>query len=147
MSVKKLELPAYDPRGIQGMGLQYATTNRGGCHVRGYMISPEILGVPEKLDPLSLEGKAAWAKLFQDLASVIDALGTDGFPRLRLGIGPLPAGAEAREFVLSRFKPAEIPVADEMVSAAVQAAEYCLAEGSQAAMNRFNAWMDSPPTQ
>jgi aldehyde:ferredoxin oxidoreductase len=75
MSVKKQELPAYDPRGIQGHGLQYATSNRGGCHVRGYLISPEILGVPEKLDPLSLEGKAAWAKLFQDLTAVIDSLG------------------------------------------------------------------------
>lgn len=75
MSVKKQELPAYDPRGIQGHGLQYATSNRGGCHVRGYLISPEILGVPEKLDPLSLEGKATWAKLFQDLTAVIDSLG------------------------------------------------------------------------
>ncbi len=75
MSVKKQELPAYDPRGIQGHGLQYATSNRGGCHVRGYLISPEILGVPEKLDPFSLEGKAMWAKLFQDLTAVIDSLG------------------------------------------------------------------------
>jgi aldehyde:ferredoxin oxidoreductase len=39
------------------------------------MISPEILGVPEKLDPLTLEGKAVWCKLFQDLTSVIDSLG------------------------------------------------------------------------
>ena len=75
MSVKKQELPAYDPRGIQGHGLQYATSNRGGCHVRGYLISPEILGVPEKLDPLSLEGKAVWAKGFQDLTATIDSLG------------------------------------------------------------------------
>ena len=75
MTVKKQELPAYDPRGSQGQGLQYATSNRGGCHVRGYLISPEILGVPEKLDPLSLEGKAAWTKLFQDLTAVIDSLG------------------------------------------------------------------------
>jgi aldehyde:ferredoxin oxidoreductase len=55
MSVKKLEIPAYDPRGVQGHGLQYATSNRGGCHVRGYMIAPEIVGLPEKLDPLSIE--------------------------------------------------------------------------------------------
>jgi aldehyde:ferredoxin oxidoreductase len=75
MSVKKLELPAYDPRGVQGHGLQYATTNRGGCHVRGYMISPEILGLPEKLDRLSIEGKAEWVKLFQDLTAAIDSLG------------------------------------------------------------------------
>ncbi|GAG99584.1 unnamed protein product, partial [marine sediment metagenome] len=51
MSVKKQELPAYDPRGVQGQALAYATSNRGGCHVRGYMISPEILGLPEKLEP------------------------------------------------------------------------------------------------
>ena len=75
MSVKKLEMPAYDPRGTQGHGLQYATSNRGGCHVRGYIISLEILGIPEKLDPLSLEGKAAWTKAFQDLTAVIDSLG------------------------------------------------------------------------
>ena len=75
MTVKKQELPAYDPRGIQGHGLQYATSNRGGCHVRGYLISPEILGVPEKLDPMSLEGKAVWAKGFQDLTATIDSLG------------------------------------------------------------------------
>ncbi|NYE56668.1 aldehyde ferredoxin oxidoreductase family protein [Carboxydothermus ferrireducens] len=75
MSVKKQELPAYDPRGVQGHGLQYATSNRGGCHVRGYLISPEILGSPEKIDRFALEGKANWAKLFQDLTAVIDSLG------------------------------------------------------------------------
>ncbi|AEA33759.1 aldehyde ferredoxin oxidoreductase family protein [Hippea maritima] len=75
MSVKKQEMPAYDPRGAQGHGLEYATSNRGGCHVRGYMISPEVLGVPEKLDPQSLEGKAGWVKIFQDLTAVIDSAG------------------------------------------------------------------------
>ncbi len=75
MSVKKLEMPAYDPRGVQGHGLQYATSNRGGCHVRGYMIAPEILGIPEKLDRFSLDGKALWVKAFQDLTAVIDSLG------------------------------------------------------------------------
>jgi len=85
MTVKKLELPAYDPRGIQGHGLQYATSNRGGCHVRGYMVSPEILGLPEKLDPMSLEGKATWAKAFQDLTSFIDSLGICLFTSFALG--------------------------------------------------------------
>lgn len=85
MSVKKLELPAYDPRGVQGHGLQYATSNRGGCHVRGYMIAPEIIGLPEKLDPLSLEGKAVWVKAFQDLTAVIDSLGLCLFTSFALG--------------------------------------------------------------
>ena len=59
MSVKKQEMPAYDPRGIQGIGLEYATSNRGACHVRGYLISPEILGIPEKLDPDSIDENPA----------------------------------------------------------------------------------------
>ncbi|MHC4519976.1 MAG: aldehyde ferredoxin oxidoreductase family protein, partial [Planctomycetota bacterium] len=85
MSAKKLELPAYDPRGIQGHGLEYATSNRGGCHVRGYMIAPEILGIPEKLDRLSLEDKATWTKTFQDLTAVIDSLGLCLFTSFALG--------------------------------------------------------------
>ena len=75
MVVKGQELPAYDPRGAQGQGLAYATSNRGGCHVRAYLIAPEILGSPEKLDPHSTEGKATWVKTFQDLTAVIDSLG------------------------------------------------------------------------
>ena len=75
MTVKGQELPAYDPRGAQGQGLAYATANRGGCHVRAYLIAPEILGIPEKLDPQSIEGKAQWVKAFQDLTAVIDSLG------------------------------------------------------------------------
>lgn len=85
MSVKKQELPAYDPRGIQGQGLQYATSNRGGCHVRGYLISPEILGLPEKLDKNALEGKAFWAKAFQDLTAAIDSSGLCLFTSFALG--------------------------------------------------------------
>jgi len=75
MSVKKLELPAYDPRGVQGHGLTYATSNRGGCHVRGYMISPEVLGLPEKLERLELKDKPFWVKTFQDLTAFIDSTG------------------------------------------------------------------------
>ncbi len=75
ITVKKQELPAYDPRGIQGIGLTYATSNRGACHVRGYMISAEILGIPQKLDPWTTEGKAEWTKIFNDLTAAIDSSG------------------------------------------------------------------------
>jgi len=91
MSVKRQELPAYDPRGVQGHGLEYATSNRGGCHVRGYMISPEILGVPEKLDPLATEGKAGWTKTFQDLTSVVDSCNICLFTTFALGADDLAA--------------------------------------------------------
>src|SRR6056297_2092379 len=86
MSVKKQEMPAYDPRGIQGMSLEYSTSNRGGCHVRGYMISPEILGVPEKLDPQELKGKPEWTITFQDLTAVIDSVGMCLFTSFALGL-------------------------------------------------------------
>jgi aldehyde:ferredoxin oxidoreductase len=85
MSSKKQEYPAYDPRGSQGMGLEYATSNRGGCHVRGYMTSPEILGIPEALDPFAVEGKAEWTKIFQDLTAVVDSSGVCLFTTFALG--------------------------------------------------------------
>lgn len=85
MTVKKQEMPAYDARGIQGIGLTYATSNRGGCHVRGYTISPEILGLPEQLDRESTEGKALWVKIFQDLTAVIDSAGLCLFSSFALG--------------------------------------------------------------
>lgn len=85
MSVKGLELPAYDPRGAKGIGLNYATANRGGCHVTGYTISPEILGCPEKIDPLSYEGKAQWVKAFQDLTCVVNSTVNCLFTTFALG--------------------------------------------------------------
>jgi aldehyde:ferredoxin oxidoreductase len=74
MSVKKQEFPAYDPRGIKGIGLGYATSNRGACHVRGYTIAAEILS--PGLDRLAYEGKAAVTKFLQDLTAALDSTGT-----------------------------------------------------------------------
>ena len=75
MTVKGQEFPAYDPRGIQGMGLTYATSNRGACHLRSYTVSSEILGIPEKTDPLVTEGKAGLVKAFQDVTAAWDSTG------------------------------------------------------------------------
>ncbi len=75
MGVKKQEFPAYDARGIQGMGLAYATSNRGACHLRGYTVASEVMGVPVKTDPLVTEGKADLAKAFQDATAVFDSAG------------------------------------------------------------------------
>lgn len=85
MSVKKQEMPAYDGRGIQGIGLNYATSNRGGCHVRGYTISPEVLAHPVLVDRTTTEGKAELVKTFQDLTAVIDSLGMCLFSSFALG--------------------------------------------------------------
>ena len=75
MTVKGQEFPAYDPRGIQGMGLAYATSNRGACHLRGYTVASEILGIPEKTDPLESGGKAGLVKAFQDATAAVDSSG------------------------------------------------------------------------
>ena len=75
MSVKGQEFPAYDSRGIQGMGLTYATSNRGACHLRSYTVASEILGVPEKTDPLVTDGKAGLVRAFQDATAAVDSTG------------------------------------------------------------------------
>ena len=75
MSVKGQEFPAYDSRGIQGMGLTYATSNRGACHLRSYTVASEVLGIPEKTDPLVTDGKAGLVKAFQDATAAFDSAG------------------------------------------------------------------------
>jgi len=75
MSVKGQEFPAYDARGIQGMGLTYATSNRGACHLRSYTVASEVLGIPEKTDPLSSDGKAGLVIAFQDATGAVDSAG------------------------------------------------------------------------
>lgn len=74
MSVKGLELPAYDPRGAYGMALAYATSNRGGCHLRAYPISHEVLRRPVATDRFSFEGKARIIRIAEDLNAVVDSL-------------------------------------------------------------------------
>ena len=75
MAVKGQEFPAYDSRSIQGMGLTYATSNRGACHLRSYTVSSEILGIPEKTDPTASEGKAGLVMAFQDATGAVDSSG------------------------------------------------------------------------
>ena len=72
--VKGLELPAYDPRGAKGTALAYATSNRGGCHLRAYTIAPEILSNPEFVNPSVETGKAKLVRRMQDAFAVYDSL-------------------------------------------------------------------------
>ncbi len=74
MSVKKLEMPAYDPRGMQGQGLLFATSNRGACHMRGNMLGPEVLGLPKLIDRHQVRGKASFVILHQHSAGILDSL-------------------------------------------------------------------------
>jgi aldehyde:ferredoxin oxidoreductase len=95
MTVKGQEFPAYDGRGLQGMGLAYATSNRGACHLRGYMVSPEVLGIPVKMEPQATEGKAAMLKAFQDLTAVVDSSGLCLFTTFAWGLADIQPQIQA----------------------------------------------------
>ncbi len=72
MSVKGMELPAYHPAKLSGMALAYGTSNRGGCHLRSYMIAPEVLGIPRLIDPRIKSGKAGLVIYYQNSHAVAD---------------------------------------------------------------------------
>lgn len=77
------------------------------------------------------------------LASIIQCAGTQAFPRVRVGIGNPPPG-QMVEYVLSRFLPQEQPIIEEALQRAADAVEMTIAEGVQAAMNRFNVQNTAP---
>jgi aldehyde:ferredoxin oxidoreductase len=74
MAVKGQAVAAYDPRGLKGMGLGYATSNRGACHLRAYVAAAELGVIPIEADPLEWRGKGELVKIFQDLAAFSDSL-------------------------------------------------------------------------
>ncbi len=101
MGVKGQEFPAYDPRAVQGMGLGYATSNRGACHLRAYTISSEMLGVGEAAGPDSIEGKAELTRAFQDTSTAVDASGLCLFLTFGIGleeIAPLMSAATGIDY-------------------------------------------------
>jgi aldehyde:ferredoxin oxidoreductase len=78
MSVKGQSIPAYDPRGMKGMGIGYATSNRGACHLRGYTPAAEVvnwvLGDEMVADPMDWEGKGELLGIFQNVYGFTDSL-------------------------------------------------------------------------
>jgi aldehyde:ferredoxin oxidoreductase len=106
MSVKGQEFPAYDSRGIQGMGLTYATSNRGACHLRSYTVASEVLGIPVKTDPLTAEGKPDLVKAFQDATAAFDSSGTCIFTTFAwtlADLAPQVSAACGDEFTLEKM--------------------------------------------
>jgi len=106
MTVKGQEFPAYDSRGIQGMGLTYATSNRGACHLRSYTVASEVLGIPIKTDPLVTDGKAGLVKAFQDATAVFDSAGIcvfTSFAWTLADVQPQLAAACTDEFTLDEL--------------------------------------------
>jgi aldehyde:ferredoxin oxidoreductase len=85
MHVKGLELPAFDPRAVFGMGLAYATGDRGGCHLRSWTVGQEILESRDRIDPFSTEYKAELVATQQDWFSVLNSVGICFFATFALG--------------------------------------------------------------
>ncbi len=95
MSVKGQEFPAYDGRVIQGIGLAYATSNRGACHLRGYTIASEVLGIPVKTEPTESNGKPELVKAFQDATAAFDSSGLCIFTTFAWGLADLAPQLQA----------------------------------------------------
>ena len=72
MGVKGQEFPAYEPRGFQGMGVAYATCNRGACHLRAWT---PALETQEGVDPHTPKGKGEWVAHEQNRTTAHDATG------------------------------------------------------------------------
>ena len=103
MHVKGLEPAGYDPRALKGMGLAYATSDRGACHLRATFYKPELSGV---IEPEQIEGKAQLFLEFEDRLAIFDTLVLCRFYRDfylwdKLGeIIQLATGMESSETVL-----------------------------------------------
>lgn len=110
--------------------------------MRYYKIEPErLLVVHDDMDlplgrlRLRRGGSAGGQK---GVRSIIEQLGTDRFDRLRLGIGRPPEGWDSASWVLSKFPPEELPLAEKVAKTAAAAVRVWRAEGLQAAQQQFN---------
>ncbi|MEM0010713.1 MAG: aldehyde ferredoxin oxidoreductase family protein [Candidatus Bathyarchaeia archaeon] len=92
MHVKGLEIPMHSPYRFKEMGLQYAVSERGACHLRGLSMLPARgilfpdIGFDRQVDGFSIEGKAHLVKVMQDICRVVDALGLCKFVYLFGGV-------------------------------------------------------------
>jgi PTH1 family peptidyl-tRNA hydrolase len=73
------------------------------------------------------------------LESIVEELGTEDFPRLRMGIGPVPDGIAWEEFVLQRFSDEELDALDEYIKLGIQCLDTAFYKGLSLAMNQFNS--------
>ena len=88
MTCKGQGIPAYDPRGIKGEGLGYATSNRGACHLRAYTPAAELGVMPYnslKVDPLAWKGKGELVRIFQDVHAFSDSMDLCKFSAFAMG--------------------------------------------------------------
>ena len=84
--VKGLELPAYDPRASKGMALAYATSDRGGCHLRSWPISEELMNSSNPMGLHTTEFKPELVKGEQDLFCLVNCSGLCLFAAFALSL-------------------------------------------------------------
>jgi aldehyde:ferredoxin oxidoreductase len=85
MHCKGQGMPAYDPRGMKGMGVAYATSNRGACHLRAYTPASETGVIALRTKPLEFKGKGELTKLLQDLHAFSDSMDLCKFSAFAMG--------------------------------------------------------------
>ena len=100
MGSKGQEFPAYDPRGFQGMGVAYATCNRGACHLRAWTPGVES----SDMEPHTTDGKSEWVVHEQHRSTAHDATGLCLFVGFAGGtletFVPITAAATGIEYTL-----------------------------------------------
>jgi len=99
------------------------------------LIAHDDLDLPLGTIRIRPDGRSAGQK---GMTSTIDRLGTDEFPRLRLGIGRPPGQMQAPDYVLQDFSDADMVVISETLNRAVEAGLTWVTEGLDKAMNKFN---------
>jgi aldehyde:ferredoxin oxidoreductase len=103
MGCKGQEFPAYDPRAFQGMGVAYATSNRGGCHLRAWTPGVETT----TMDPFTPEGKGPWVAQEQNRTTAHDNTGICSFTGPTGGptedLVPCVAAATGVDFTYDEF--------------------------------------------
>ena len=112
-----------------------ALVSRYGVAVEDLYVVYDDLNLDLGMIRIKRKGSAGGHK---GVKSIIDALGTDSFPRLRVGIGAPPPGTDALNHVLSRFSDQELEQIAEAKHDAVEALRVMILEGIDQAMNRFN---------
>ncbi len=83
------------------------------------------------------------------MASIVQEIGSTNFPRIRIGIGPLPLGADATDYVLANFQQEEMETLEDSLVMAENAVVMTMSTGIEEAMNRFNRKTNNanPPDQ
>ncbi|MBU2611500.1 MAG: aminoacyl-tRNA hydrolase [Chloroflexi bacterium] len=99
------------------------------------LVAHDDLDLPPGTIRIRPDGGSAGQK---GMASILERLGTDEFPRLRLGIGRPPGQMQAPDYVLQDFSSGEMALISETLDRAVEAALTFVTEGLDAAMNKFN---------